>query len=79
MCSHMLSSMVMNLIFSDANFGLSPTKNDNLFSRYWRVLVRICDFYNDVYGTSYIGDLSCYVLLCLFDNLMDKPYLNVDD
>ena len=30
-------------------------------------------------GTNYTGDLSRYVLGCLFDNLTDKSYWNVDD
>ena len=30
-------------------------------------------------GINYIGDLPCYVLDRLFDNLTDKSYWNVDD
>ena len=30
-------------------------------------------------GINYAGDLPCYVLDRLFDNLTDKSYWNVDD
>ena len=30
-------------------------------------------------GINYTGDLPCYVLDRLFDNLTDKSYWNVDD
>ena len=30
-------------------------------------------------GINYTGDLPCYILDRLFDNLTDKSYWNVDD
>ena len=61
----------MTQLFNGGNFVYRSVDVYRIFSSYLQVLVRFRNFYK---GINYTGDLQCYVLDRIFDNLKDKSY-----
>ena len=63
-------------LFNGRNFVNRSVEVYGTFRSYLPVFVRIRTMADDI---NYTGDLPCYVLDRLFDNLTNKSYGNVDD